>query len=239
MKGKTQMDHKGAAKLLEGNIPLDKPAIGLAFVSGPPSDVAGLGDAAPSSCAFWYEAESKVFYASAEDHYNCPLGAMVMGFPLPDAQVGLLMQEIGMMCETAYVREEEVPNVPKVEKSASGIVYGPLGELPVEPDVALFWVTPRQAMVVGESAGLMDWADGHAGVYGRPGCTAIPVALSGGRPSQSFGCVGMRINSGISNQFMLMAVPGDKLESLAESLRGVNATHALLKTHYEERAASV
>ena len=233
------MDHREAARLLEENIPLDKPAIGLAFVNETPPAVPNPDNPVPSSCAFWYEAESKVFYASAEDHYNCPLGAMVMGFPLPDAQMDLLMQEVGMMCETDYVREEEVPNVPKVERSSSGIVYGPLSQLPVQPDVALLWVTPRQAMVVGESAGMMDWADGHATVFGRPGCAAIPVALSAGRPSQSFGCVGMRINSGISDQFMLMAVPGDSLESLAGSLSGVNSTHALLKTHYEERAASI
>lgn len=233
------MDHKEAARLLEDNVPLNKPALGLAFVNDPPPEVAGLGNAVPSSCAFWYEAESKVFYASAQDHYNCPLGAMVMGFPLPDAQMDRLMQEVGMMCESAYVREEEVPNVPKVERSSGGIVYGPLSHLPVQPDVALLWVTPRQAMVVSESAGMMDWADGHATVFGRPGCAAIPVALSAGRPSQSFGCVGMRINTGISDQFMLMAVPGDKLESLAGSLNGVNSTHALLKTHYEERATSI
>ncbi len=233
------MNHRDAARLLEGNIPLDKPAIGLAFVSERPAEAAGLGDAAPSSCAFWREAETKVFYASAEDHYNCPLGAMVMGFSLPDAQMERLMQEVGMMCESSYVREEEVPNVPKVERSAIGIVYGPLGQLPVQPDVVLLWVTPRQAMVVGESAGLINWADGPAGVYGRPGCAAIPVALSAGRTSQSFGCVGMRINSGISDEFMLMAVPGAQLGSLAESLGQVNETHVLLKTHYEERAASV
>ena len=233
------MNHNDAARLLEENILLDKPAIGLAFVNDPPPEVSGLEDAAPSSCAFWREAETKVFYASAEDHYNCPLGAMVMGFPLPDAQMERLMQEVGMMCESSYVREEEVPNVPKVEQSASGIVYGPLGQLPVQPDVVLLWVTPRQAMVVGESAGLINWADGPAGVYGRPGCAAIPVALSAGRTSQSFGCVGMRINSGISDEFMLMAVPGDQLRSLAESLIGVNQTHAVLKTHYEERAASL
>ena len=233
------MDHHEAARLLEENIPLDKPAIGLAFVEDAPEDVPSAPNAVPSSCAFWHNAESKVFYASAEDHYNCPLGAMVMGFPLHEAQMDRLMQEVGMMCETSYVREEEVPNVPKVEQSAGGIVYGPLARLPVQPDVALLWVTPRQAMVVGESAGLMDWADGHAATFGRPGCAAIPVALSAGRPSQSFGCVGMRINSGISDQFMLMAVPGDQLESLADSLNGINSTHALLKTHYEERAASI
>ncbi len=161
------MNHNDAARLLEENILLDKPAIGLAFVNDPPPEVAGLEDVAPSSCAFWREAETKVFYASAEDHYNCPLGAMVMGFPLPDPQMDRLMQEVGMMCESSYVREEEVPNVPKVERSASGIVYGPLGQLPVQPDVVLLWVTPRQAMVVGAARG------SSIGRAGRRACTDV------------------------------------------------------------------
>ena len=96
---------------------------------------------------------------------------MVMGFPLGDDLMAQLMQEVGMMCEESYVREEEVPNVPKVEKSSSGIVYGPLGQLPVDPDVVLLWVNPMQAMVVGESAGLMNWAGGGSGV-----CTDGPAA---------------------------------------------------------------
>ena len=37
-----------------------------------------------------------------------------------------------MMCETEYVREEEVPNVPKVEgRPTGGIVYGPLSRMPI------------------------------------------------------------------------------------------------------------
>ena len=109
------MDLQHTADLLESRTPLDRPPIALAFVDEQPDDVKRLGSAIPSSCAFWREAETDVFYASAQDHYNCTLGAMVMGLPLPDEQMQLLMQDVGMMCETEYVREEEVPNVPKVE----------------------------------------------------------------------------------------------------------------------------
>ena len=35
---------------------------------------------------------------------------------------------------------------------AAGIVYGPLGELPIEPDLILLWLTPRQAMFYSEAA---------------------------------------------------------------------------------------
>ena len=233
------MNHIQIDSDLQNGIPLEKPPIALAFVDGQPYGVTRTSKAVPSSCAFWTEAESGVFYAADEDHYNCTLGTMVMGFELPEEQMNTLMTEVGMMCEMEYVREEEVPNVPKVEKQSSGIVYGPLAELPVDPDVVLLWVKPSQAMVVNETAGQMNWAASPAGVFGRPGCAAIPVALSQGNVSQSFGCTGMRINSGISDEYMLMAVPGDKIESLAESLSHVTDVHAKLTDHYEQKAAAL
>ena len=233
------MNHIQIDSDLQNGIPLEKPPIALAFVEGQPYGVPRTGKAVPSSCAFWAEAESGVLYAADEDHYNCTLGTMVMGFELPEEQMNTLMTEVGMMCEMEYVREEEVPNVPKVEKQSSGIVYGPLAEMPVDPDVVLLWVKPSQAMVVNETAGQMNWAASPAGVFGRPGCAAIPVALSQGNVSQSFGCTGMRINSGISDEYMLMAVPGDKIESLAESLSQVTDVHAKLTDHYEQKAAAL
>ena len=234
------MELQDAADLLESRTPLDRLPIALAFVDEQPDGVDRIASAVPSSCAFWREAETDVFYASAQDHYNCTLGAMVMGFPLLDEQMQSLMQDVGMMCETEYVREEEVPNVPKVEgKPTGGIVYGPLSRMPVDPDVVLLWTTPKQAMVIGESAGLMNWAAGPTGVYGRPGCAAIPVALSEGRTSQSFGCTGMRINSGVPDEYMLMAVPADNIQSLVESLAQVTQSHSLLTDHYNQKAEAI
>ncbi len=233
------MNLKDTASLLETQIPLNRPAIGLAFVDDPPDGVSRTDTVVPSSCAFWREAETEVFYAAAEDHHNCPLGAMVMGLPLPDERMAQLMEEVGMMCETSYVREEEVPNVPKVERASAGIIYGPLERMPVAPDIALLWVNPMQAMNVAESAGLIDWSAAPAGLLGRPGCAVIPTALSQGRTAQTLGCVGMRINSGISDDLMLMAVPASQLESLAESLTKVAETHSVMETHYNDRIASL
>ncbi len=162
-----------------------------------------------------------------------------MGFPLPDDTMGRLMEDVGMMCGTSYVREEEVEKVPKHDQASAGIVYGPLNRLPVDPDLALVWATPRQAMVVAESSGLMNWAAGHGDVYGRPGCAAVPVALAEGRTAQSFGCVGMRINAAVEDDLMLMAIPGGQLDSLVAELGRVSHVHGQLDTHYRERAAAV
>ena len=233
------MQHDETAGFIERTLLLTKPVIGLAFVQAQPEGVARIGKAAPSTCAFWHEAETDVFYAAADDHFNCALGAMVMGFPLPDDTMGRLMEDVGMMCGTSYVREEEVEKVPKHDQASAGIVYGPLSRIPVDPDLVLVWATPRQAMVVAESSGLMNWAAGHGDVYGRPGCAAIPVALAEGRTAQSFGCVGMRINAAVEDDLMLMAIPGGQLDSLVTELGRVSQVHGQLDTHYRERAAAV
>lgn len=233
------MQHGEAAGFIERTLSLEKPVIGLAFVEAQPEGVSRIGKAVPSTCAFWREAETDIFYANASDHFNCALGAMVMGFPLPDETMGKLMEDVGMMCGTSYVREEEVEKVPKYDRAFAGIVYGPLSRFPVDPDLALVWTTPRQAMLVAESSGLMNWAAGHPGVYGRPGCAAVPIALAEGRTAQSFGCVGMRINAAVEDDLMLMAVPGGKLDSLVTELGRMSQVHGQLDTHYRERAAGL
>ena len=233
------MQHGEAARFIERTLSLAKPVIGLAFVQAQPEGVSRIGKAVPSTCAFWREAETDIFYADASDHFNCPLGAMVMGFPLPEETMGRLMEDVGMMCGTSYVREEEVEKVPKNDQASAGIVYGPLSRFPVDPDLALVWATPRQAMVVGESSGLINWAAGPAGVYGRPGCAAVPIALAQGGTAQSFGCVGMRINASVEDDLMLMAIPGGQLDSLVTELGRVSQVHGQLDSHYRERAARV
>ena len=233
------MQHGEAARFIERTLSLAKPVIGLAFVQAQPEGVSRIGKAVPSTCAFWREAETDIFYADASDHFNCPLGAMVMGFPLPEETMGRLMEDVGMMCGTSYVREEEVEKVPKNDQASAGIVYGPLSRFPIDPDLALVWATPRQAMVVGESSGLINWAAGPAGVYGRPGCAAVPIALAQGGTAQSFGCVGMRINASVEDDLMLMAIPGGQLDSLVTGLGRVSQVHGQLDSHYRERAARV
>ena len=233
------MQHDEAAIFIERTLSLAKPVIGLAFVQAQPEGVSRIGKAAPSTCAFWHEAETDIFYAAADDHFNCPLGAMVMGFPLPEETMGRLMEDVGMMCGTSYVREEEVEKVPKNDQASAGIVYGPLSRFPVDPDLALVWATPRQAMVVAESSGLMNWAAGHGNVYGRPGCAAVPIALAQEGTAQSFGCVGMRINAAVEDDLMLTAIPGGRLDSLVTELGRVSQVHGQLDSHYRERTARV
>lgn len=85
------MTFASVAGRLTAALALDNPPIGLAFASEPPAGVVVSDRIVPSSCAFWRQAGQGVFYAPAESHFNCPVGAMVMGFELP----GEIQQQLG------------------------------------------------------------------------------------------------------------------------------------------------
>ncbi len=227
------------SNLLERQLGVTDPPVAIAFVDEPPPGVPRTLSVVPSACAFWRQAEQGTFYAAAEDHFNCPLGAMVMGFPLGEQQVAQLQEEVGMMCGISYVREEEVPNVPKVSRASAGIVYGPLAGFPVEPDAVMIWCTPHQAMKMSECCGMINWAASPAGMFGRPGCAALPIALALESPSQSFGCVGMRINTGVDESKLLMVIPRNILTTLTSSLPQMSQVHQQMESHYQSRLANL
>ena len=53
-----------------------------------------------------------------------------------------------MMFDLGYVKQEEVPQIPRLAKGPKAIVYSPLGDAYGEPDVALFPVKPAGAMLL-------------------------------------------------------------------------------------------
>lgn len=67
-------------------------------------------------------------------------------------------------------------------------MYGPLGDFPVEPDVILMWLTPRQAMIFNEATGTSNWTSPSDKMLGRPACAALPAALNESQPKISLGC---------------------------------------------------
>ena len=78
------MDYTTAADTLTDALHLDRPPVGLAFVGAVPETIPPLLHSAPSACSLWRSAEQQTFYAAANAHLNCPVGAMVMGFKLPE-----------------------------------------------------------------------------------------------------------------------------------------------------------
>lgn len=224
---------RSAAEQISSVLHLDIPPVALAFVEQQPAGVPADVDAAPSSCAFWRRAEHGVFYAAAQRHYNCAVGAMVMGFDLPpDVQKGL-GEVVGSMGSVGYLDGAEAGQIPTVERHSTGIVYGPLADFPMKPDVALLWLDPAQAMLANEAVGSASWTEAPATITGRPTCAAIPLAVDGGGSVLSTGCIGMRTFTEIPDDRMLMAIPGDKVADLAEALQRAASANDSMQSFYE------
>jgi uncharacterized protein (DUF169 family) len=224
------------ATLLE----LELPPVALAFVDEAPDGVESTDAIVPSACAFWRRAEEGVFYAPAEAHFNCPVGAMVMGFDLPDQIQASLGAAVEMMCEVAYIGADEPANIPSVKSGKRGIVYGPLREFPLEPDVALVWVAPRQAMLVSEAAGSSRWMEAASRtVFGRPACGSLPSALEAQEPVLSLGCTGMRTFTEILPDRLLGVVPGSKLADFERSLAATVESNRQMQSYYDRQSAEL
>jgi uncharacterized protein (DUF169 family) len=233
------MGNASIAERLTRALALDTPPIALTFTDSQPESVGGPDRAVPSACSFWRLAERGVFYAAAEAHFNCPVGAMVMGFPLTDQVQQTLGGLMTSMVECGYFGADEADKVPSVQPSARGILYGPLADLPLPPGLVLFWLTSRQAMLWNEAARTASWAANSVLTTGRPACAALPTALTHDSPAISLGCAGMRTFTDIPDDRLLAAVPGPRIGALADDLDRVTAANGTMLAYYRDRKAAL
>lgn len=233
--GECAINFESVSEKLQSAFSLSLPAVGLAILERPPTDVKISERAVPSSCTFWREAEAGLFFAPASAHYNCPIGAMVMGFDLPESVSSDLTALVGMMTKCGYIGEDEPASIPKAPKSGAGVLYGPLAAFPSEPDVVLLWVTPQQAMMMGETLGSACWNEtAPTTAFGRPACAAIPMSMTEGRSVMSLGCIGMRTFTDIPSDQMLVVVPGKDLLALEGAIASTQSANAQMSQFYDE-----
>jgi uncharacterized protein (DUF169 family) len=219
---------------------LDPPPVALALVDQPPAGIATVQADVRSACSLWRRAEQGVFYAPAEAHFNCPVGAMVMGFELPQPVANELQQLVTSMCDYGYISSDEPAQIPAFQSKPKGIVYGPLSVFPLRADVVICWLTPSQAMLWNEASGAAQWQqDNPTPVFGRPACAALPASMSRNRPVLSFGCMGMRTFTEVSGDRMPAIIPGALLEEFASKLQVMRSTNDAMQFFYQRRLSTL
>jgi uncharacterized protein (DUF169 family) len=221
---------QGVARALS----LSRRPVAVGFRDAAPGGVPAFTGTAPSGCSFWRLAASgRVFYTVPGDHYNCPIGSHTHAIPLPAPRAPELEQTLGLMAGLGYVRTEEVPGIPRLPRTPGVVVYAPLGETPVDPDVVLVAGRPGRLMLLMEAAG-------HAGVttqpglLGRPTCMALPAALTGGAVA-STGCIGNRVYTDLGEDELYVVVPGRDMVRVASSLAAIISANESLATYHRDR----
>ena len=183
--------------------PIDHP------MSEPTED--GRSGRAPASCVFWMEAQRGPFSTASADHGNCSVGRWVHGFATLDDIVSA--SDVAALFQSGWVTNEDVGKVKVMEPGYDGIVYGPLGEASVEPDVVLLRLNPRQMMELADAVPNLE-------LSGKPQCQIVAKAKAG-QPSVSMGCALSRQRTGMGAEELTFAIAASDLPAVVERLQSV------------------
>lgn len=212
-------------------------AVALTFSDSVPPGVRRESSGHPSGCTFWKLAsEGKSFYTEAGDHFGCAVGAYTHGAVFPEAQSRELSNLITTMVGLAYIKQEEVAQIPRRTELLRYVSYSPLSKTAALPDLVLVRGNARQLMLLAEAAR----SSGHlkdSSTMGRPACAMVPESISSGHAVLSLGCIGNRIYTGLAAEESYMAIPGCALESICSQLETIlQANEALARFHSERQA---
>ncbi len=206
----------------------------VAFRETPPAGVPKFTGTEPSGCSFWrIAAGGRTFYTVPSDHYNCPIGSYTHKLTLPQERAKELDQTLSFMAGVGYIKMEEIPGIPRLPQPPSVVIYAPLGDTPVEPDVVVFSGRPGRVMLLQEAA-VRAGVDAQVPLFGRPTCMALPAALAHGVVA-STGCIGNRIYTDVGEDELYIVVPGKDLPRIAEAAQTIAAANAELSEYHRAR----
>jgi uncharacterized protein (DUF169 family) len=220
------MEHTTSLQEILG---LTAPPIAIGFSDQPP---AGLerwqGGAVPAGCVFWREAmKGRAFYTAPADHYNCAVGAYTHSISLPPERGSQLEDTVTFMVLKEYLRMEEVPGIPTLEKSPAYFSYAPI-------DIAAM---PPAAMLIYETA-LRSGAGGAlANALGRPACAVLPLAAKTGAASLSLGCIGNRTFTGLPDDELYVCIPSGHWSKMLSSVTEIGRANSEMRQHYRNHQA--
>jgi uncharacterized protein (DUF169 family) len=223
---------------LTASLKLTHPPIGVCLADSEPAGVSNWSGAAPAGCRFWQEAGTRLFATSAADHELCAIGAYTHNLESPAAVRNELGAALKIFGQLGYVRPEDIPQIPVLNKQPKRVIYGPLAHAPAPPDVVLLFVKASQSLILSEAAQQIE--SGAPPALGRPACAIIAQAVNTGRAALSLGCCGARTYLDVLTEDMaLFAIPGARLEAFAERIAVLSKANSILSRFHELRRADV
>jgi uncharacterized protein (DUF169 family) len=227
-------DYQALENRFQQILNLKRRPVAVSFPGDLPEGIEKFSGSQPAGCSFWrLAAQGRTVATAPADHYNCPIGSYTHNIPLPENRAKELPAVLETMVSLGYLKMEEVPGIPVLPETPKYIVYAPLGETPLDPDVVLF-VAPASNLMLLEEAAIRAGAVSKLPLLARPTCMAIPAALAHGLVT-SAGCIGNRIYTDIGNDEMYAAIPGRALEEIARELETVEAANQALAQYHRER----
>jgi uncharacterized protein (DUF169 family) len=192
----------------------------------------------PAGCRFWQEAATQVFATQVQQHDLCSIGIYTHNLEMTPGVETDLGDALKVFGDLGYVRPEDIPLIPVLKQKARVIVYGPLAEVPLAPDVVLLFVRADQTLILSEASQQME--NGLPPAMGRPACAVVPQAFNTGRTALSLGCCGARAYLDVlTADVALYAIPGAKIGEFAERIAALAKANGMLTQFHALRRAAV
>ena len=226
------------AALLTNCLELRQPPIAISFADTLPKGIPSHVGPVPAGCRFWQDAATAAFATSADDHSLCAIGSYTHNLPLSaNAQTDLSVS-LKVLGELGYVREEDLAQIPVLKSQSRHIIYSPLAQTPLPPDVVLLFVNANQTLILSEATQQIEAQNPPA--MGRPACAVVPQVMNTGRAALSLGCCGARAYLDLlTDDVALFAIPGAKLETYAQRIEVLAKANAVLANFHQLRRYAV
>jgi len=217
---------------------LSQPPVAVCLTDDLPPGVATWSGRSPAGCRFWQEAASRVFATSASDHSLCAIGQYTHNLEMSAASSMDLKDALKVFADLSYVRDEDVQMIPVLASKPKYVVYGPLAQIPLDPDVVLLFVRADQTLVLSEASQQLE--NGLPPAMGRPACAIIPQAQNTGRSALSLGCCGARAYLDVlTDDIALYAIPGATLGAFADRIGALAKANETLRKFHQIRRSDV
>jgi uncharacterized protein (DUF169 family) len=226
-----------AAQTLTDSLHLTQPPIAICFADSVPEGVEAFSASVPAGCRFWQEAAKGVFATVAQQHDLCSIGIYTHNLEMTPGVETDLGDALKVFGDLGYVRPEDIPLIPVLKQKARVIVYGPLADVPLAPDVVLLFAKAEQSLILSEASQQME--QGLPPAMGRPACAIVPQAFNTGRTALSLGCCGARAYLDVlTPEVALYAIPGGKIQEFTARVAALaNANSVLTRFHSLRRVA--
>jgi uncharacterized protein (DUF169 family) len=148
------------------------------------------------------------------------------------------MDTLKVFGELSYVRAEDIATIPVLQSEPQHILYSPLADSPMPPNVVILFVNPDQTLILSEATQQLENQNPPA--MGRPACAVIPQVVNTGRAALSLGCCGARAYLDVlTDSVAIFAIPGAKLEAYAERIAALASANAVLSKFHQIRRRDV
>ena len=231
-------DRASLAATLIDTLQLRQPPVAIAFTDKIPDGVRVWDGNVPAGCRFWQEAGKSVFATTAKHHDLCALGTYTHNLGGDAAHESERGEALKLLAHLGYVRDADLPLIPVLRDRWPYVVYGPLAEFPMGPDVVLLFARSDQSLILTEAAQQME--GGLPPAMGRPACAIVPQAMNTGRTALSLGCCGARAYlDAFTPDIAMYAVPGARLAAFTERVATLATANTVLTAFHQVRRLDV